>query len=70
MHAILLKQGLSLLQRFSATPAKGSSNTSVSLVWHQAIALYYSIAVIIEDTLVSYGCARKCRAVDTCVVKD
>lgn len=70
MHAILLKQGLSLSVRFSITPAQGSRNTSVPLVWHQAIALYDSIVVMTEDILVSYGHVRKCRAVDSCVVKD
>lgn len=70
MRAILLKQGLPLSGRFSITPAKGSWNTSVSLVWHQAIALYRSMGVMTEDIRVSYGHTRKCRAVDTCVVKD
>lgn len=69
MHAILLKQELSLLGRFSITTAKGLRNTSVSLVWHQAIALYRSIAAITEDMLVSYGHVGKCKAVNTCAVK-
>lgn len=72
MHdAIVLKQGLSLLGRFSVTPAKGWRNTCISrVVWHQAIALYCSVTVNTEDMLVSYGCVRKCRAVDSSVVKD
>lgn len=67
MHAIVLKQGLFLSGRFPVTPAKGSRNTKVSLVRHQALCL--SIAVLTEDMLASHGGVR-CRAVDVHVVQD
>lgn len=68
MHAVVLKQGLHWSGRFSMTPAKGSRNTKVSLVRHQAVCP--SIAVLTEVMLVSHGGVRRCRAVDICVVKD
>lgn len=67
MHAIVLKQGPPLSGRFSVTPAKGSRDTKVPLVRHQALCL--SIAVLTEDMLISHGVVR-CRAVDICVVQD